>query len=179
MDGPWISTMLDTPINSVAETQVNLTTTLQAMVSTARLPNLGNNYFNYVGKRLHMKATGWTTSGGTPGNMTLAILAGNNANNTGTNVAGVTTTWTASQTNYTFNMDMWVQCRALGVSGSLLCEGIVHYQSSGIYPFNFTAPGITTVDLTQNPLYLSPQFSRSGSTAEVIRVLDIWFEALN
>lgn len=179
MDGPWISNYIPVPIDSVAETQVTLTTTLQALVATGRLPNLGANYFGFVGKRVHMKGTGWTTSGATPGNMTIAVLAGNNANNTGVNVASVATTWSASQTNYTFLFDLWIQCRATGASGSLLCEGIVFYQSSGFYPFNFTAPAISTVDLTQNPLYFSPQASRSGTTAEVFRVLDIFFEALN
>ena len=178
MDGPWVCNTLSDPHDSVVESSVTLTTTAQPICASGKMPNFAN-YFNYVGKAIHLKGLARTTSGATPGNLEFQIMVGNNTANNGQNIASLVAAWTANQSNYTWIFDLWVQCKAIGVSGSLMGHGVTFWQSVGYFPFNGQSPGIVTVDLTQNPLYFSPQVFRSGSTAESVWLFDYFFEALN
>ena len=177
MDGPWVNNTLE-PHNTVLSTIITLTTTYKAVYATGALPNLAN-YFNYPGKMCHIKGMGRTSSGTTPGSIGFGVIIGPNTDNSGTVLGSVQSTWTASQSNYTFIFDFWARCQSIGVSGTISGMGVVFIQSSGIFPINYnTVPTVATFDTTATN-YLSPQFYRTGSTAETIMAMDYFMESLN
>lgn len=184
MDGPfYVDTR--TPHISADIAAVTLAATAKAIVPVANLPSLGANYFSYVGKAVRMRMFGRLTTAATPGNMTASCYWGNGTDANGTSiVASAAVALTASQTNLTWEWDLYIRCRALGVSGSLIGHGTfnanVAVLASTLQPVMIpaSAPAAVTVDLTQN-FVLSPQFLRSGSTAESIQVHEFIFEALN
>jgi len=178
MEGPWVSNLLE-PFNVVNQTSVNLTATSQAVYATSQLANVGNGFFGYAGKTVHFRGVGNVTSAATPGNFGLAILYGSNANNTGTQLCSVLVTWTANQANTTFMFDFWCKCRTPGSSGTLVCEGWMFIQGTSIIQNAFSAPFVSTVNLLTNPMYLSPQVSRTGSTLETCNMYDIFYESVN
>jgi hypothetical protein len=117
--------------------------------------------------------------------MQVGLLWGNGTDANGTTIMqSGTVALTASQTNLTWELDMLVRCRALGASGALIGHGMfnanVGVLASTLQPVMIpaSAPAQTTVDLTANNV-LSPQFLRSGSTAETLQVHEFLFEALN
>jgi len=184
MDGPFY---VDSraPFNVTDAASVTLLTTALALLPSANLPVLGSNYFNYVGKAVRMRLWGRITTAATPGNMTALLYWGTNAAANGTVIAqSAAVALTASQTNLTWEWDMLVRCRSLGATGSLIGFGMfnanVAVLGSTLQPVMIPAsvPAAVTVDLTQN-FFLSPQFMRSGSTAESIQVQEFTFEALN
>jgi hypothetical protein len=178
MDGPWVSNLLEPHNVGNSLGTVTLTTTAQILCPTNMLPNLAN-WFNYVGKALHIKGVGWTTTGATPGNLGWSILYGPNTNNVGSNIASVLFAGTNNSTTSTFMFDLWVRCQATGTNGTLCAGGVFFSQSQGLWNFNFSgSPIFTGCDLTTSA-YMSPQLYRTGSTAEQAAILDIWFESLN
>ena len=184
MDGPfWVD--LRTPHISADVAAVTLATTAKALVPVANLPALGSNYFGYLGKAVRIRLYGRITTGATPGNMTAQIMWGNGTDANGTIIAATAATaLTASQTNLTWEWDIIVRCRLLGATGALISHGMfnanVGVLASTLQPVMMpaSAPAQVTVDLTQNYV-LSPQFLRSGSTAETMQVHEFTFEALN
>ena len=184
MDGPFYVDTRAPHINADIAA-VTLAATAKALVPVANLPVLGSNYFGYVGKACRMRIWGRMTTGATPGNMTAQIMWGNGADANGTIIAATAATaLTASQTNLTWEWDIIVRCRALGVSGALIGHGIfnanVAVLASTLQPVMMpaSAPAQVTVDLTQ-AFVISPQFIRSGSTAETMQVHELVFEAMN
>lgn len=178
MDGPWVTNNIE-PQNYLSGQSIALATTFKAIAPTSLLPNMAN-YFNYVGKTCHIKWMGRSTSGATPGNIGIGVVYGPNTDNVGATLGSVQSGWTANQANYTWIVDFWCQCKAIGTSGSIVGAGVAFFQSSGIFPFNYnvTAPPITTIDTTASN-YFSLQVYRSGSTAETIQMVDTFFESLN
>lgn len=164
------------PVNTVTTT--TLTTSNQNIWPSSHLPLLGG-YFNYPGKLLYMRGWGVCTSGATPGNFGINFFWGNNTANNGTNLSNVSYTWTASQTNTSFSFELWVRCRATGVSGQVFSYGNVFVAGSGVihHPFNGATNNVT-IDTTLNN-YISPQVNRSGSTAETITPYHIFTQSLN
>ena len=79
---------------------------------------------------------------------------------------------------------LFVRCRAIGSSGSLFAWGQMDFNNavvaSTLQPLMIpaSAPAAVTVDLTAANV-LSPQFKRSGSTAETLQVHDLTYEAMN
>jgi len=179
MEGPWVTNLLE-PFNVVNTTSVSLLTTAKALYATEQLSNVGNGFFGYAGKTVHFRGIGNCTSAATPGNFGFSILLGSNANNTGTNLTSINVTWAANQANQTWMFDMWCKCRLPGSSGSLVCQGWIFIQGTGIIQCNFSNPVVSTgLNLLTNPLYLSPQLQRSGSTAETVNMYDIFYESVN
>ena len=184
MDGPfWVDQR--TPFIVADAAAVTLSTTALALLPIANLPVLGSNYFGFVGKAVRMKMYGRITTGATPGNGTLALYWGTGAAANGTVlVTSAATALTASQTNLTWEAEFLIRCRSLGASGSLIALGMfnanVGVLESTLQPVMLpaSAPAAVTVDLTQNYV-LSPQFLRSGSTAETMQVHEFIFESLN
>lgn len=182
MDGQFY---VDTraPHISADVASVTLATTAKAMVPVANLPVLGANYFGYVGKAVRMSAFGRMTTGATPGNGTFELLWGNgtDANGTLLNATGAMTL-IANQTAAAWWFEMIIRCRALGATGSLFATGMFCCNpalvASNMQLVPNATPSTTTCDLTQAN-YISPQFIRSGSTAETLQVHDFLFEALN
>lgn len=152
---------------------------LRSLIPVTYMPNLGNNYFGYVGKAIRLRAVGRGTTGATPGSLTAQILAGDGTDNNGLALGGGTVTWTASRTNDTWMWESYVRCRALGTSGSLFAQSWLFYNGTGIFQMNVSSPAATTVDLTAASLYITLQVYRSGSTVETMQLIDFMMEALN
>jgi hypothetical protein len=166
------------------ESAVTLSTT-SLLLHSMQYTSLPANYFT-PGKLLCLTIMGRATTAATPGNFTFELRFG-------TTSAGGTILATsaaiaagASKTNITWMAQLFVRCRAIGSSGSLLGWGQVETEpSSVILPaannpafLPATAPAATTVDTTAAS-GINLQLKRSGSTAETAQVHDITFEALN
>jgi hypothetical protein len=184
MDGPFYVDSRAPHLNADIAS-VTLATTLKAMAPVSNIPVLGSNYFGYVGKAMRITMFGRMTTGTTPGNGQLALLWGTGADANGTTLAqSAAFALSASQTNLSFMAQLFVRCRAIGSSGSLMVTGTLDANPSLVASTLQTimipasAPAATTVDLTQN-FVLSPQFSRSGSTAETLQLHELFYEALN
>ena len=184
MDGPfWVD--LRAPHINADVASVTLATTYKAALPVANLPVLGSNYFGYVGKCVRLRVWGQITTGATPGNIQAGVYWGTGADANGTIIVqSAATALTASQTNLSWELDLLIRCRALGVSGSLIGHGMLNANvavvASTLQPVMLpaSAAAAVTVDLTQN-FVLSPQILRSGSTAESLIVHDFTYEALN
>ena len=161
---------------------VTLSTTNKALVPAMSLPVLGSNYFSFVGKAMRISMFGRMTTGATPGNGTFSLMWGTGADANGTSlVASAATALTASQTNLSWWAQLYVRCRALGSSGTLMATGILKFNEALVVAellLPASAPAAVSVDLTQN-FVLSPQFLRSGSTSETMQVHEFFCEALN
>jgi hypothetical protein len=160
---------------------INLTTTYQNLVNFTSMPVFGPNYWQYPGKAIRVRAIGLSTTGATPGTLTFSFLYGPATPGSGTTLAGVSVTWTASQTNMTFIAELQVRCRTLiggGFQGNLLAAGRMLLQGTGLFALPPTGLAVQTVDFAQ-PFCIVPQASRSGSTAESLTVQEIMYEALN
>jgi hypothetical protein len=164
---------------------VTLSTTDLPVAPIANLPVLGSNYFGWAGKAVRIRMLGRITTGVTPGNGTWDIYWGNGGAAAGTIIASSAAfALTASQTNLTWELDLYVRCRSLGAAGSLICFGMfnanVGVVASTLQPVMIpaSAPAAVTVDLTQANV-ISPQFKRSGSTVETLQVHEVMFEAMN
>lgn len=184
MDGPfYVDTR--TPHISGDVAAVTLSTTNKALIPVANCPILGSNYFSYVGKAVRITMFGRLTTAVTPGNGQFNLYWGSGVDATGTIIASSAAfALTASQTSLTWACQFWVRCRALGATGSLMVLGEAGFNpgvvASTLQPIMIPAsvPAPVTVDLTAANV-LSPQFLRSGSTAETMQVHDFLFEALN
>ncbi len=184
MDGPFYVDSRQ-PHISADVASVTLSTTSKALIPLANIPVLGANYFSWIGKAMRVKLFGRMTTGTTPGNMTAEVYWGSGADANGTIIGtSAAVALTASQTNLSWMFEFIVRCRALGATGSLLVTGEfganVAVLGSTLQPVMIpaSAPAATTVDLTAANI-ISPQFKRSGSTAETMQVHDVLYEALN
>jgi hypothetical protein len=164
---------------------VTLATTNKALIPIANIPILGANYFSYIGKAMRVTLFGRITTGLTPGNGQLNVYWGSGADATGTIIGSSgALALTASQTSLSLRAEFIVRCRALGATGSLIVTGewranvavLATSLQPALIPPNLAAP--VTVDLTAANV-ISPQFLRSGSTAEAIQIHDVIYEALN
>jgi hypothetical protein len=164
---------------------VTLSTTDKALLPIANLPILGSNYFGWVGKNVRIRVFGRITTGATPGNGTLDVYWGSGADANGTIIASsAAVALTASQTSLSWELDLFIRCRAMGSSGSLFCTGMLNANvgviASTLQPVMVpaSAPAAVTVDLTVANV-ISVQYKRSGSTAETMQVHEYMFEAMN
>jgi hypothetical protein len=164
---------------------VTLATTDKALIPVANIPVLGSNYFGWIGKAMRIRLFGRITTAATPGNGTFDIYWGTGADANGTILASsATVALTASQTNLSWDLDLIVRCRVLGTSGALFVTGRAFFNNAVIantlQPLLIpaSAPAQTTVDLTAANV-ISPQFKRSGSTAETMQVHEVVYEAID
>lgn len=164
------------PFMDADPASVTLSTTDKALLPVANLPVLGSNYFGYRGKGVRLKYFGRITTAATPGNGTFSLYWGNGTDANGTVIgASATVALTASQTNLSWEAEFDVYCRAMGATGSLFVTGKLLFNNAviatSLQPLLVpaSAPAAVTVDLTASNV-LSPQFKRSGSTAETMQV---------
>jgi hypothetical protein len=156
------------------------------LYTAGMFPPLGNNYFGFPGKALHIKIFGRMTSAVTPGNVSFAVYYGTGAATNGILLASSTpVAWTASQTSMSFWMEVIVTCRTTGATGTLFCTGIVHPNvaavASTLQPMlipNSVAVVSAACDLTSANI-ISIQGIRSGSTAETMQIHQMQVIALN
>lgn len=163
---------------------VTLAATNKALYPASNFPNLGPQYFARVGKKLAIRLFGRITTGATPGNLTLAVLYGTGADANGVSLAAsAAQTLIASQTNLSWELEVFVHCRSIGSAGTLFCTGRAHFNTgviaAGTFLIPASAPVVSAgVDLT-TALIPSVQVLRSGSTAETMQVHDLEVIALN
>lgn len=167
------------PFVSADESAITLASTNKALIPSARYANLGTQWFNFIGRKLWIHASGKITTGATPGNLTVAILWGTNADANGVSVvASAATALVANQTNITWSLDVYISARSLGATGTLFGMGEFHANpaliASTAQPVMLPASAAavsSSVDLT-GVLVPSLQALRSGSTAETMTVQD-------
>ena len=173
------------PPSIADETAVTLAATYKAMMPAARY-NLGPQFFNRPGRRLRIRAFGKITTGLTPGNGQIGILFGTGADANGVNVVqSATFALLASQTNLSWNTEIYVTARTLGATGTLFGTGIIEFNfgvvAATLQPILIPASAAVVsgaCDLTAS-LIPSLQFLRSGSTAETITVQDYDISPMN
>jgi hypothetical protein len=173
------------PFLSADAGQVTLAVTNKAVIPVANIPVLGSNYFGYIGKAMRITLFGRITTAATPGNGQWNVYWGNGADANGTIIgSSAAVALTASQSNLSWRMECIIRCRAIGATGSLFVTGEwranVGAVAASLQPMLIPAsvPAAVTVDTTVANV-ISPQFLRSGSTAETLQVHDVSYEALN
>jgi hypothetical protein len=160
------------------EASVTLATTYKALIPAARY-NLTSQFFNKAGRKLRIRAFGKITTAATPGNGQIGILFGTGADNNGVNVVqSAAFALIASQTNLSWNAEIYISCRSTGATGTLFGTGWVEFNpgvvASTAQPLMIPASAAAVsaaCDLT-GTLIPSLQFLRSGSTAETMTVQD-------
>ena len=160
---------------------LTLSTANQALLPLGNLPVLGSNYW-WAGKLVRIRMFGRITSGSTSNTVTFSLLWGNGTSANGTVLASsAAITLVASQTNLSFEMELYVRCRGIGSSGSLLATGKIFFNSAVVATFVQLMPASAaapvTVDLTAANV-LSPQVLSSVAT-DSITIHDFSFEAMN
>jgi hypothetical protein len=184
MDTPFYND-LRPPFIMTDISSVTLATTDKALYPFSNFPPLGANYW-WVGKKIKIRLFGRITTAATPGNGTFDIYWGTGADANGTILASSgTVALSASQTNVSWQAEIYVHCRSIGSSGTLFVTGIAHFNvgviASTLQPLMIpaSAPAVSSaIDLTAANI-ISVQFKRSGSTAETMQVHDIEVIALN
>lgn len=165
---------------------VTLAATNKALYPPSNFPALGGQYFGRVGKKLRIRAFGRITTGATPGNITLAVLYGTGADANGVSLGATTAVaLTASQTNLSWEAEIYVHCRSTGSTGTLFATGKFLFNNAVIATtlqpllLPASAPVVSAAcDLTAS-LIPSLQVLRSGSTAETMQIHDLEVSALN
>lgn len=166
------------PLVAADEAAVTLATTYKALIPAARY-GLGTQFFSKVGRKLRIRAFGKITTAATPGNGQIGILFGTGADNNGVNVVqSAAFALIASQTNMSWNAEIYISARSTGATGTLMGTGWIEFNpavvASTAQPLMIPASAAAVsaaVDLT-GTLIPSLQFLRSGSTAETMTVQD-------
>lgn len=174
------------PFMSADQAAVTLAATDKALYTASAFPVLGGQYWARIGKKLRIRAFGKITTAVTPGNLTWDIYYGSGADATGTILASsAALALTASQTNLSWEIDIYIHCRSTGSAGTLFCDGKSFFNNavvaSTLQPVLIPASAAVVsgaVDLTAANI-ISLQFKRSGSTVETMTVQDLEVTALN
>jgi len=177
---------LRTPFITTDIAAVTLAATNKALYPVENFPALGGQYFGFLGKKIRIRLFGRITTGATPGNLTVGVLYGTGADANGVVLASsAAVALTASQTNLSWQMEIYAHCRKTGATGNLFVTGRfqanIGVLGSTLQPVLIPASAPATsgnCDLTA-ALILSCQALRSGSTAETMQVHDMEVVALN
>lgn len=176
------------PFISADVAAVTLAATAKALIPVANIPVFGSNYFSFIGKAVRIRLFGRITTAATPGNGQFTVYYGTGADANGVAVCqSAAFALTASQTNLSWEAEFLIRCRVMGGAGvgALFGTGKVLFNNAVVantlqpVMVPASAPAVSAAcDLTAS-LVLSPQFSRSGSTAETMQVHDVSYEAMN
>jgi len=160
-----------------------ITGTSEALVWPAMFSSVGSSFFT-VGRTIKLTAFGQISTGVTPGSITVTIRFGQTTGGTSLG-ASAATNLIASQTNITWNLIVYVQCRAIGsgTNGSLIAYGVFQTGTAIIAsPAQFMVPasgqaavGVDTSTSTGG-IVVGMTLSNAG-TSMVTSLLA--FEALN
>jgi hypothetical protein len=185
MDGPFYNDLREPFIVSDLAA-VTLAATAKALYTAADFPYLGPSYFNRPGKKLHLKLFGKLTTALTPGNGSFDLYWGTGADANGVILASsAALALSASQTNLTWELELWIRCITKGAAGTLEVLGrwganpavLASTLQPAMIPASAAAPS-AAVDLTA-ALIPSVQFKRSGSTVETMTVQDLMAVSMN
>jgi hypothetical protein len=185
MDGAFYTDTRE-PFIGTDITAVTLATTAKALYPASNFPVLGGQYFSRIGKKMKIRLFGRMTTAATPGNGQFTIYYGTGADANGVSLAtSGALALTASGTNLSWMIEIYVHCRSIGSAGTLFVTGRAEFNvglmASTLQPMFIpaSAPAVSgACDLTAANI-ISIQFSRSGSTAETMQVHDIEVVAMN
>jgi hypothetical protein len=181
MDGPFFND-LRPPFIIADQAAVTLAATMKALVTPSALPVFGGQYW-WTGKKVKYRLFGKITTVLTPGNGQFGILYGTGADANGVTLqSSAAFALTASQTNLSWCLEFVVSCRSTGNVGTLFVDGKASFNEAVAAPHILIPASAAVVsgacDLTA-ALIISPQFLRSGSTAETMTVQDLEVTPLN
>lgn len=166
----------------VDETAITLSTTMKALWVAARTI-LPSNYWR-VGKVVKLTAFGKATTDGTAGNYVFEMAYGSGDAPTPL-AAGATVAGTISQTNVTWIAEGYMECRAIGATGTARMWGrwmpAVALLASTLQPYIVpsSAPADITIDTTVGTNAVTFQLQRSGVGVWTATTTGLLFEALN
>jgi hypothetical protein len=176
------------PFLAADAASVTLAATDKALYVAGLFPNLGGNYFSWIGKAILIRLFGRITTGATPGNLTWDIYWGTGADANGTILqSSAAVALVASQTNLSWTAEFVCRCRTIPTptTGTLFVTGIAQFNVAVMASTNqpqlipASAPATSgSVDLTANNI-VSVQTKRSGSTGESMQVHELAVVALN
>lgn len=164
------------------ESPVTLATTMKALWPAARTMLPAN--FWYSGKVCKISAFGKLTTDGTAGNYVFELGYGTGDAPTPL-VAGATVAGTTSQTNISWTAWAFMECRAIGATGTLRMWGrwepAVAVLASTLQPYLFpaSAPADVSIDTTVGTNAPMFQLQRSGAGVWTATTTNIIFEELN
>lgn len=165
---------------------VTLATTAKALYTPSAFPVLGGQYWARPGKKQWIHLAGKMTTAATPGNGSFNVYYGDGTDANGVLLmTGTPVALTASKTNLSWWLDLFVRCVTTGSVGTLELLGIAHFNVGLIastlqplmLPDSAAAPS-GACDLTAAKI-ISVQFLRSGSTAETMTVQDMHVAPMN
>ena len=165
----------------VDESAITLSTTQKALWAPARTI-LPANYWR-VGKVVKLSAFGKATTDGTAGNYVFEMGYGSGDAPTPL-VIGATVAGTVSQTNVTWRMEGYMECRSIGATGTCRMwaetRPVVALLASTLQPYLMPAatPADVTIDTTVGTNALSFQVLTSAG-ADAVVATNIIMEALN
>jgi hypothetical protein len=169
------------PFGIADYTSVTLSTTAKQLWPAAESSATYKNDWS-LGKKFWVRAFGTITTAATPGNLTISMYYGTADAATTLLASSAALTLIASQTNLSWRFEGYIECRAIGASGSLHATGVFECNTAVIAAgqalIPASAPAAVTCDLTATS-GISLQFARSGSTAETAQVRTLVFGALN
>ena len=182
MDGAFYLDLRE-PFISSDVAAVTLASTNKALYPAGAFPSLGGQYFARPGKKVRIRLFGRMTTGLTPGNGQLAVYFGSGADANGVLLASTTAAaLTGSQTNMSWQAEIFVHCRTTGAAGTLFTTGSFKPSEnvqSAMSLLPGSAPVVSTAcDLTAANI-ISVQYNRSGLTAETMQVHDLEVIAMN
>lgn len=133
----------------------------------------------YVGQRLHVKGYGIFSNTGTP-TLLLGVYYGGVAG-TALAVTGATTTTTGA-TSWPFSVDLDIQVRTVGASGTVWCNGFVNLGTSltattPIWLPSTQSQPVTINTTTANAITIGAQWGTSNAS-NTLTVEDFYAETL-
>jgi hypothetical protein len=182
MDGAFYCDMREPHIYADVAA-VTLATTNKALYPASNFPVLGGQYWARPGKKLKIRLFGRITTALTPGNFQLGVYYGTGADANGVLLASsIAQALTASQTNLSWEADLYVHCRSIGSAGTLFVTGHILFNEAVCTPHILlpgSAPAVSgACDLTAANI-ISVQANRSGSTVETMQVHDMEVVSMN
>jgi hypothetical protein len=172
------------PFMAADQAAVTLSTTNKALYTASASPYYGPQFWSVVGRKVRLRAFGKITTAATPGTGTFGLYYGSGADATGVLLASsAALTLVASQTNISWEIELFISARTLGSAGTLFVDGHGFFGTAVVAAGFFLMPASAAVasgacDLTAANI-LSLQFLRSGSTAETMTVQDLDIVAMN
>lgn len=182
MFGPYYNDLC-APFIKADVSPVTLATTDKALYPKDNFPVLGGQFF-VAGRKMRIRLFGKITTAATPGNGTVGIYYGTGADANGVLLASsAAQTLVASQTNISWEIEIYIHCRSEGSAGTLFVTGKAFFGTAVVAVGDFLIPASAAVvsgacDLTAANI-ISVQFKRSGSTAETMAVQDMEVIAVN
>ena len=175
------------PFNIADFTAITLLTTSLMLWPSGGSPAATTAGYWTANKKMKITLLGKMTTALTPGNLTIEIRFGT-ADNAGTILAtSAAVALTASKTNISFKLEVYVTARA-GVSSAsgLFAWGMFIADNTSLLigvaanPLLIPASAAAAVNVdTTAASAINIQFKRSGSTVETVTVQDLLVEALN